>query len=65
VRRQNITTFNYASESFRNDDRLPFQATMTQETKEALDDLNVIRNWSQLRSVCEEQEQRRKEGLRW
>jgi len=63
-RRQNTTAIlNFMSESYRNEER--FQVAPTKETKEALKDLNSIRNWNQLRHICEEQERQRKKGPFW
>lgn len=60
-KRQSFTI--YASES-RNEKRT-FQVALTKETLEALRDLDGIRNWNQLRHLCEQQERRRKKGRPW
>ena len=62
--KQQSFTINFAGERFR-DDRLPYQAETTKETQEALEDLSSVRNWSQLRHLCEKQERQRKKGHPW
>ena len=55
--------FVYTSE--RREDRQPFQAILTKETKAALEDLDCVGSWGQLRRLCKRQAERREKGLRW